>query len=203
MCWIDSGRWKRREGELAKQAGGACVFPDDDWKQVNGLLDYVTAAYQGVNAGANGQSDLVAAAHKRIQELDREIERIRPVYEQGRPKKGKPPGRWFDEGRAYSVWLLAHTEWARRNGAGTAVNFKVFKKASTRELIYLAQQIGWDPLPVRPDGAALFVGEIKTLEQSICQGRKMLSIVGKGWQSTRCEGIFRKLLEYRANDKPS
>lgn len=188
---------------MAKQAGGACAFPDDDVKQVRGLLDYVTAAYQGANAEANGQSDLVAAAHKRIQELDQEIERIRPVYEQGLPKKGKPPGCWFDEGRAYSVWLLAHTEWARRNGAGTAVDFKVFKKASARELIDLAQQIGWDPLPVRHGGAALFLGQTKTLEESISRGRKMLGIVGKGWQSTHCEEIFRKLFEYRANDKPS
>lgn len=177
------------------------MFPDDDGKQVHGLLDYVTAAYQRANAEAIGQSDLVATAHERIQELDREIDRIRPVYEQGLPKKGKPLGRWLNVGRAYSVWLLAHTEWARRNGAGTAVDFRAFKKASARELIDLAKQIGWDPLPVRPGGAALFLGQIETLEQSIARGRKMLGIVGKGWQSTHCEEIFRKLLEYRANDK--
>ncbi len=188
---------------MAKKAGGTSASSDDDSTEVRGLLDYITSAYQGANAETTGQSDHVEAARKRIQELDREIERIRPVYEQGLPKKGKPPGRWLDEGRTYSVWLLAHTEWARRNGAGTVVDFRVFKKASARELIDLAKQISWDPLPVRPSGAPLFLGQAETLEQSISRGRKMLGIVGKGWQSTTCEGIFRKLLEYRANDKPS
>lgn len=168
-----------------------------------GLLDFVTQVDRQDNDAAAAATDLLAVLHVRLNELDVKIAALQPAFEKRKPKRGKPLGRWFDEGRAYSVWLLAHTEWARRNGAGTAVDFKVFKKASTRELIYLAQQIEWDPLPIRPDGAALFVGEIKTLEQSICRGRKMLSIVGKGWQSTRCEGIFRKLLEYCANDKPS
>lgn len=188
---------------MAKQAGGTSASPDDDGKQVRGLLDYVTYLYRKADTNAVGNSDLIVAAQVRLEELDREMERIRPLYEQSLPKKGKPPGRWFDEGRAYSVWLLAHTEWARRNGAITAVDFKVFKKASARELIDLAKQIGWDPLPVRSGAASLFLGQTETLEQSVSRGRKMLGIVGKGWQSTHCEEIFRKLFEYRANDKPS
>ena len=186
---------------MAKQAGGASAAPDGDGKQVRGLLDYVDYLHRETDTYAVGQADPMVAAQMRLEELDREIERIRPLYEQSLPKTGKPPGRWFDEGRAYSVWLLAHTEWARRNGA--AFDFKVFKKASARELIDLAKQIGWEPLPVRPGGAALFLGQTETLEQSVSRGRKMLGIVGKGWQSTHCEEIFRKLFEYRANDKSS
>lgn len=186
---------------MAKQARGASASPDDVGNDVRGLLDYLTSAYQGANADTTGQSDLVAAARKRIQELDREIERILPVYEQSLPKRGKPRGRWFDEGRAYSVWLLAHTEWARRSGAGMAVDFQVPKKVSARELIILAKQLKWDPLPVRPGGADLFRGETPTLEQSISRGRKALSMT-QGWQSATCEGIFRKLFENRANDIP-
>lgn len=188
---------------MGKQAGGASTAPDDDVKQFRGLLDYVDYLHREADTYAFGQADLIVAAQMRVEELDREIERLLPLYEQSLPKKGKPLGRWFDEGRAYSVWLLAHTEWARRNAAGTAADFKVSKKASARELIDLAKQIGWDPLPVRPGGPALFLGQTETLEQSVSRGRKMLGIVGKGWQSTQCEEIFRKLFEYRANDNLS
>lgn len=187
---------------MAKKTKKASASPDDDVKQVRGLLDYVTYAHQEANGDPIFHADLVVAAQKRSKELDREIERIRPLYEQSLPKKGKPLGRWFDEGRAYSVWLLAHTEWARRNGAGIAVDFQVPKNVSTRELITLAKQIKWDPLPVRLGGADLFRGETPTLEQSISRGRKKLSMT-QGWRSATCEGIFRKLFEYRANDKPS
>jgi hypothetical protein len=185
---------------MAKETSGESAFLDDDEKQVRGLLDYVTSSYQTARAEIAGKFDHVAAAHKRIQEIDREIERIRPIYEEGLTKRGKPRGRWFDEGRAYSVWLLAHTEWARRSGAGMAVDFQVPKNVTARELITLAKQMKWDPLPVRLGGADLFLGEAKTLEQSISRGRKTLSM-SQGWQSAICEGIFRKLFEYRANDK--
>jgi hypothetical protein len=175
---------------------------DEKAQPIRGLLDYISQTHLQVDAEQIGLDAIIAAAKKRIHQLDQEIERLRPEYEKSKPKVGKPLGRWFDEGRAYSVWLLAHTLWARQNGWDGVVDFQRPKKASTRDLIALAKKTGWDLLPVRPGGANLFLGEMATLEQSISRGRKKLNI-GKDWQSAACEEIFRKLLEYRANDKPS
>jgi len=187
------------EGKMGKSRAPEI---DEKAQPIRGLLDYISQTHLQVDAEQIGLDAIIAAAKKRIHQLDQEIERLRPEYEKSKPKVGKPLGRWFDEGRAYSVWLLAHTLWARQNGWDGVVDFQRPKKASTRDLIALAKKTGWDLLPVRPGGANLFLGEMATLEQSISRGRKKLNI-GKDWQSAACEEIFRKLLEYRANDKPS
>ena len=111
---------------MAQQAGGASPAPDDDVKQFRGLLDYDDFLHREADTYAFGQADLIVAAQMRLEELDREIERIRPFYEQSLPKKGKPLGRWFDEGRAYSVWLLAHAA----STCGRAFKYKSKTKIS-------------------------------------------------------------------------
>ena len=174
---------------------------DEEGQPIRGLLDYISETHFQVDAEQIGPQATIAALQNRMHQLDQKIEQMSPEYEKSKPKVGKPPGRWFDEGRAYSVWLLAHTLWASQNGWDGVVEFQMPKKVSTRYLITLAKKIDWDPLPVRPTGASLFLGDMGTLEQSISRGRKKLSI-GKDWQSTDCEVIFRKLLEYRANDYP-
>ena len=167
-----------------------------------GLLDFVTQVDRQDNDDAAAATDLLAVLHVRINELDVKIAALQPAFEKRKPKRGKPLGRWFDEGRAYSVWLLAHTVWARQNGMGGAVDFRLAKRVTTRDLVALAKAIGWDNGPIVRGGRALFDASAKTIEESVSRGRKKLQI-DDGWKSEACEGIFRKLSEYNANDKSS
>ena len=168
---------------------------------VLGLLGFIDAyAAERLSVDAE-RAEVLAAIDSRLQALNSQREALLPAIELQRPKVGRKPGHWFDSGRAYSVWLLAHSVWALRNGYDI-IDFREPKKVSTRALVDLAIKENWDPVPVWRDGASLFQSNPNTLEQSVSRGRGELEI-GSGWQSERCEAIFRKLFEFNANDKLS
>ena len=166
---------------------------------VPGLLGNISSLETENYPTPNELPEALAALDSYLQALNTEIEALSSEIELQKPKVGRKPGNWFDEGRAYSVWLLAHSVWALRNGYDI-IDFKVPKKASNRDLVALAKKENWDPVPVRRGGASLFAASENTLEQSISRGRRTLKI-GSGWQSESCEAIFRKLFEFNAKDK--
>jgi hypothetical protein len=164
-----------------------------------GLLHYISAADTNIEPTVSQNEGFLAVLKSRMDELDAQIAILGRIIEHQKPKVGRTPGQWFDEARAYSVWLLAHSVWADQNGY-VAMDFRTPKKVSNRKLIALAKQIDWDNVPVREGGASLFEASEKTLGESIARGRSRLKF-GSGWQSEPCEAIFRKLGEFNANDK--
>ncbi|WP_396187569.1 hypothetical protein [Flavobacterium sp.] len=164
-----------------------------------GLLYYISSDAAETETTGRQDKGFPEALKSRMDELDAQIAILERIIEQQKPKVGRTPGEWFDEARAYSVWLLAHSVWADQNGY-VAMDFRTPKKVSNRKLIALAKQIDWDNVPVREGGASLFEANEKTLGESIARGRSRLKF-GSGWRSEACEAIFRKLGEFNANDK--
>ena len=114
-----------------------------------GLLDFVTLPNrQNESDETQVILDWLSA---RLAALDAELAALEPAIQPSRPKRGKPAGKWFDQGRAYSVWLLAHLVWGERHGLNE-INFSIPKYLSTRELVEIAKQRNWDNGPVRPGG---------------------------------------------------
>ena len=164
-------------------------------QRVQAFMDFVRQAHLPESADALNGAALLAALEERLAELDQEIEKLTPAYEEARPKKGRPKGKWFDQGHAYSAWLLAHTVWARQNGYKIS-DFQVPKTATSRELIVLAKKIKWDNGAILPGGSGLFMGSEASIEQAIARGRKPLGI-NDVWQSEACEQIFLTLGGWR------
>lgn len=111
-----------------------------------GLLYYISSDDAETETTGRQHEGFLAVIKSRIDELDAQIAILERVIERHKPKVGRTPGQWFDEARAYSVWLLAHSVWADQNGYA-AMDFRTPKKVSNRKLIALAKQIDWDNVP--------------------------------------------------------
>lgn len=59
---------------------------DEKAQPILGLLDYISQTHLQVDAEQIGLDAIIAAAQKRIHQLDQEIERLRLEYEKSKPK---------------------------------------------------------------------------------------------------------------------
>jgi hypothetical protein len=65
-------------------------------QRVQAFMDFVCQAHLPESADAVNGAALLAALQERLAELDQEIEKLTPAYEEARAKKVRPKGKWFD-----------------------------------------------------------------------------------------------------------